>query len=548
MTLQYLSGSSWVSLQTFHGNVAGFTELSNGLDNGWIRFGSNSVRVISGTCASGDVTFTVTYDQSAIGYDFGVYGAILALCLAFVLVGRRLGAGRFLIFAIPVYLLLAPWTGQRYDVYFLLSSGIRVLQHVNPFDPGNPPLYPGSLKWAYPPLYTLYSALSFLAYQAVTGAQLPAVGGLTWPGWLTSTYNVYQAYVTPGLPFLVFLLKLPMVASALITGVILKRMSGSDSMAVLWVANPLVILVAALWGQLDPIATMFALLAVYFFQKEKEYHAYLFASLGAAVKVWPALIIPIMIVMSVNRKGMGGLRPVVSVVPVAVLTVALYGIYGSALNSILVFAYARGIPTFAGAFSVNGLTWQQYLLASASPPLPIFLYVGIPAYALMLAWIRLRKDYDIIKWTIVAIMMLFATYNYVNPQYFYWVVPLLYLKRRKVAAAVFTALPILYMLLAYDVFYFVSPSLLADQNTIGASVFEELKVSYFYQSFDLRVLAFGVVPLLIYVMTAVSEFRPGLLPNLASWFRIHPMNRRREMAENPDSVEKLKANARSADP
>jgi hypothetical protein len=508
MILQYFDGSEWRNLQTFAGNFAGFTELTNGLDDGWARLGQNTVRVVGGTCASDQASFVVGYDGTAAPIDIGIYATLAALAVAFIFLGKSLGWKRFLVLAVPAYLALAPWTGQRYDMYFLISSGIRMLQHVNPFDPGNTAAYPSALKWAYPPIYPLYSALSFLLYQGLTGASLPSVTSLTWPGWLTSAYNVYLAYIPTSLPVLAFLLKLPMIASAILTGAVLTRMTGKESSAIWWVANPLVVLVAAIWGQLDPIATLLAVSSLYFFQRGKEYQAYLLASFGAAVKVWPALIIPIMLAISV-RKGHRHLRPAVAVIPAVLITVALYSAYGDLVNNLLVVLVARGIPTYAGAFSVKGLTWQQALFVLKSPPVPVFLYLGIPAYLGMLAWVCLRRDTDVIKWTVVSVMILFLTYNYVNPQYFYWVLPLLMLQGRRVSTFVFTVLPLVFLAFSYDVFYFLSPAILPNEFAVASAVVEQLKVNFFNSTPLLLVAIAGVIPTAAYALLLDDELRPS---------------------------------------
>ena len=509
LTLEYLNGSQWYKLENFTANGLGFTETSYGLDRGWVRFGTASVRVASGTCYSNTATFGVGYDSSATMLDIMAYAAMAGSVLAFFILGTRFGWRRFLILAIPAYLALSPWTGQRYDVYFLISSGIRVLQHVNPFMPGNPPVYPGPLKWAYPPIYPVYSAFSYLVYQAFTVAHLPSISSLTWPGWFTETYNVYLAFVPSNLPLLVMLLKLPMVASAFLTGWLLAKMTGRESTSILWIANPLVILVAAVWGQLDPIATLMAVASLYYFQKGKAYHAYLFASFGAAVKVWPAIMIPVMLVASIRKGGLkAAVRPIVAVIPAVALTMGLYGAYGSILNSLSVLIYARGIPTFAGAFTVNGLTWQEVLFVLKSPPVPLFLYVGVPIYAALLVWIYWKNDTDVVKWTLVSILVLFLTYNYVNPQYFYWILPLFLLQGRRLSYVVFTALPLAFMAAAYDFFYFVSPAILHNEYAIGASIADQIKVNYFYQTDWLFILIAAAIPTTVYVLSLFAQLKP----------------------------------------
>lgn len=505
--VEYWNGTGWKGLSSFTGNSVGFTEVDEGLNPSWAHFGDNAVHVVGGSCESNPATFAVRDDAYAIPLDVLVYVGIAAALFAFFFLGRKLGVWRYALVAGGAYLLLAPFTGQRYDVYFLISSGVRVILHVNPFDPGNPQLYPGALKWAYPPLYAAYSAFSFFVYHLLTGTPIPSAASLVYPGWLTSTYSIWQAFIPPALPVLVLLLKLPMIVAAVWTGLLLSRMTGTDSSVVFWLANPLVLLVASVWGQLDPIATLLALVAVYFHQRGKDYHAYLFASFGAAVKVWPVLLIPLFLVVGLRKRGRGALKPLIATLPAALVTAGLYAAFGGLVESLFVLVYARGIPTFAGAFSVNGLTWQQILALLGAPPVPLFLYVGVPAYAAILAWMYVRRDYDVVKWVIISILILFLTYNYVNPQYFYWILPFLMLQRRKIAYAAFTALPLIFMTFAYNVFYFVSPALLPSEFAIGPSIVEQFKVNYFYQTPVAFALISGLVPTGVYLYYLLKELR-----------------------------------------
>jgi len=507
ITIQYLSGTGWRSLENFTGNLVGFTRTYLPLASGMSEFGANHIRAESGACTSDATEFTIQTDPNAVALDVLVYAAIALLIALFYLSGRRLKRKKFIFFAAVVYLAIAPFTGHRYDVYFLVSSGIRALQHVNPFMAGMPPAYPGPLKWAYPPLYVPYSTLSYLLYQLFTGSSLPTVSALTHPSWFTSTYDVWQAFTPASLPVLVFLLKFPMVLSALATGVLLGRMMATDSAVVVWLANPLVILVAAVWGQLDPIATLLAVAALYFFEKERPYHAYLLASFGAAVKVWPVLLIPLFFVVSLRRVGRGALKPLTAVLPALLVTLLLYSVFGNLLDNLYVLAYARFVPTFGGAFSVNGLTWQQILVALKAPAVPLFTWVGIPALAAVVVWVYYRREEDVTKWLVISLMIIFLTYNFVNPQYFYWVIPFIMLQRRKLALLVFSLIPILYMALAYDIFYFVSPAILPVESSLGASIVEQLKVSIFIQTSDVSSFAAPLLPTLAYAWLLYLEVR-----------------------------------------
>jgi hypothetical protein len=85
------------------------------------------------------------------------------------------------------------------------------------------------------------------------------------------------------------------------------------------------------------------------------------------------------------------------------------------------------------------------------------------------------------------------------------------LQDKKRASIVFTALPLVYVALSYNLFYFVSPSLLPNYLSLGASIVEQLKLSYFYQTQWLFLLVSGAVPTGAYALTAIAELRPGWL-------------------------------------
>jgi Gpi18-like mannosyltransferase len=284
-------------------------------------------------------------------------------------------------------------------------------------------------------------------------------------------------------------------------------MTGSRSAAISWLTNPLVILVAAVWGQLDPIATLLALVSVQSYGKNKLYTAYFLASLGAAVKVWPIILVPLFLASSMKREGLRATKPVIAVVPALAATAGLYALFGNLPETLFVFLYARGIPTYAGQFTVNGLTWQQILYVLGSPPVPLFLILGIPLYAFILVHIYRTGDKDITKWVIVSILIFYLTYNYVNPQYFYWTLPFLILQGRRLARWVFTILPMAFVALAYNIFYFVSPTILYDEFSIGQSIVEQLKLAYFYTSLGQYIVLTALIPTLVYLVLLRQQLK-----------------------------------------
>ncbi len=528
IVIQFYNDSKWWNLTAFTANRVGFTQAYVPVTAYWAHSGDNTLRAITTQYTSNTATLVVTQNTDGFTVDGAIYAALFTATIALFLFARNSSPRRYMLAIIAVYLMLAPFTGQRYDVYFLISSGIRVLEHVNPFDPGQPPIYPFPLKWAYPPLYPLYSALSFLVYQSITHVRTPPPDSTVYPGYYTAVYSVWRGYVTKSMPLLVFLLKLPMIVSFIVTYRVLSRMIGGRSALKYWAANPLALLVCAVWGQLDPLTVALALLSLESYGRGKTVHAYVYSALGGAIKLWPAALIPIYLAQTLRVSGPRALKPAAAgVLPVVAVAMGVYGFFGHVAQSLEILVYARGVPTYAGQFSVNGLTWQWILYFLRSPPIPLFLVVGPATYVALLVYAYRRPTQDPTTLLIILILTVFLTYNYVNPQYFLWVVPLLVVQGRKLSIWVYTVLPLVFVGLSYNIFYFVSPAILYDTYAPSASIAEQLKLALFFNYKPLFVGVASVAPLVAYIWELRAQIsRLRAPPNMVGG-RLTPFRRGR---------------------
>ncbi|MDA4130525.1 MAG: DUF2029 domain-containing protein [Thaumarchaeota archaeon] len=439
-------------------------------------------------------------DANGVFQDLAIWVVLVAFSILLLVLSRLLPTKIFLAISSAVYVILAAPTGQRYDVYFLYSSGIRFLEGINPFYSGNPSMFPGALKWAYPPGYVPYSSLSFLLYSIITKTPIPSNSSLTYPGFFANPYEVWETFIPSSLPILVLILKVPMILSAFAIFYILSKKIGTRAASTFWLANPFVIFISSIWGQIDPIATAFAVGSVYLASRDRYGTAYFFAGLGAIIKIWPAILIPLIFLKRLKKGDAGlkhSLREILWILPSILFSVLIYGINGSLVQSIFVLVYARGVPTYAGEFSVNGLTWQQVLPLFHSPPIPVFLFVGIPAFVLV-AVLAYKKELSIEELTLVLLLFVFLSYNYVNPQYFYWLIPFFLLIKRNIQAILYSVLPVVFITLAYNILYFVSPVFVYDVNASPLGQIEQAKVAQFYGNSIHPVAISGVVSSIFY--------------------------------------------------
>jgi len=183
------------------------------------------------------------------------------------------GRGRWfrlmIIAALVARLIPAPFFGHPWDMYIWLKSGELGLNQVNIYLLGDPVDYPWGF-YAYPP---------------------------AWLYWLIITTLVNKLY--PNLNLHVFLIKLPIIISDILAGILIYRIAaklGFDEKRSLlimgiWLFNPITYFISTIWGMFDSIAVLFMLISIKYILDERYIRSAIAAGIGIAVKILPALIL-----------------------------------------------------------------------------------------------------------------------------------------------------------------------------------------------------------------------------------------------------------------
>jgi len=186
---------------------------------------------------------------------------------------RMAGRGRWfrlmIIVALIARLIPAPFFGHPWDMYIWLKSGELGLDQVNIYLLGDPVDYPWGF-YAYPP---------------------------AWLYWLILTTLINRLY--PNLNLHVFLIKLPIIVSDILVGILVYRIAarlGFDErrsllIAGIWLFNPITYFISTIWGMFDSIAVLFMLISIKYILDEKYIRSAIAAGVGIAVKILPALIL-----------------------------------------------------------------------------------------------------------------------------------------------------------------------------------------------------------------------------------------------------------------
>lgn len=417
---------------------------------------------------AGSAIIPLSWPSSGNGFlqSLSLYAGIICIVVA-IAISKIHARSIWPVF--PVFVALSVLYGQRYDDFFLISPGFRLISGVDPYRPSSS-LLPG-LTWAYPPMYLLWSYLIDRLY-LVLPAVVPILNSsLNYLGTeYGNPYGAWKALLGSNTLLLYGLLKLPLVLSFFWIFNILKRFTGKMHWK-LWLLNPFIIVVAVMWGQLDVLAAAFMLQAILFSKNGKTWMAVFSASMGAAIKVFPGLIIPYLLISSKNKA-----RDLTAVLPVLAVTLLMYQFTGGIFSSIYGLIYARAIPTYAGIFVSNGLSWQvllTYFGVSSFPPL--FLWVFTPAF-FVITGICSWKKVPLPEYTAVILLVFFLTYNFVNPQYLLWLIPLLLMIDKEMYALFTSAIGSIFMVLTYSYTYFLNPAISWNYQSSVLGQVENIKV------------------------------------------------------------------------
>ncbi len=457
--------------------------------------GNGTLQIYAEGAGSTQVSITWNGNLEGVELALALYSGIAAICLGLAL----FGSGRIKAwYLLPLFLAMSVIFGQRYDDFFLISPGFRLIAGVDPYKPSTS-LLPG-LQWAYPPFYLMWSYLLDKVYLILPLSAPVANSSLNYLGTeFGNPYGAWKALAGSNLLVLYGLAKLPLVLSFLWVFKTLKDLTGREHWK-LWLLNPFVLIVAVMWGQLDVLAVAFMLQAILLDKSGKTWMAVLAASIGGAIKVFPLLLVPYILLRSRSK-----LLDLTATLPVLGATLAIYQLTGGILGSVRALLFARAIPTFGGVFVSNGFSWQvllSYFGVSTFPSL--FLWVFVPGFIIFTA-ISLWRGISLTSYSAMVILIFFLTYNFVNPQYLIWLIPLLVLVNRETYALLLSALGSIFMLFTYSYTYFLNPIISWNYQSSPLGQIENIKVFLLGSAQMRAALAIMATSLFIYMLLEISR-------------------------------------------
>jgi Gpi18-like mannosyltransferase len=314
-------------------------------------------------------------------------------------------------------LAFAPFSRDPWDMDVWQSIGAAIISGKNPYAlPFN--------GLVYPPLWAIFCASSHLSY--------------------TLTQSPFAFYFT---------VKLPIIATDIIMSVVIRiiayNLTGDAKKArlamILYLFNPVAIIMSSLWGMFDAIPTLFTLLSLVYLSQGKYLTSGLVLGIGIGFKgIFPALLLPFLMVYIWKKKKKLGIcfRFVVFAFLVPLVASAPFLIINC-------HAYVSSILYTANRLPQNLTYWfsvRELLVLSGVPKdiiSSIGLFIFVVSFSIFFVlfvkkrnlWLTREEaiDMTLLLTTILALLTFYITASTVNEQYLIWLLPFLILYTTKYA-------------------------------------------------------------------------------------------------------------------
>lgn len=269
------------------------------------------------------------------------------------------------------------------------------------------------------------------------------------PLWMIFLYPFYlliapfhTPFMPPGqastnLPFLVsFVLKLPIFLLDISCGLLIYKivlLYGDKTKAkkgmYLWLINPLIIFISAIWGHFETLPILLTLMALYFFLVNKPSLSAISLGLGVTAKLYPAYLLPIYSIYLLKEKGWKSCIKYCTIFMLTIATISIPFIF-------LDFSAMLAVANFHGSRLGGGITvWSilWYLLNVTHIPVEtlsiiqnvswmvtgiVFGYLGY----IMLKMKSMTKT-NLILFNMLSLLGFYIGNKLVNEPYTTWVVP-----------------------------------------------------------------------------------------------------------------------------
>jgi hypothetical protein len=269
------------------------------------------------------------------------------------------------------------------------------------------------------------------------------------PCWLFTLLGSYPLYlivslVRPSDLFLNFVIKLPIIMGDALVALLLFKITKSKLAMALWFLNPYVIFISAIHGQFDVLPALFILLSMFFLTKKQNLACAVSLAVSIGYKIFPVVLVPFFLIFFLRTSG----KKITLKYTLVLLMAAslLFAPFFLPQNFKYLYEGITALPQRGISYVGSSVSYIEFLTLD----LGLFgnynfLYLFLPFYGVLILWsTKLVKDFDALnKVIVVAVLLLFATYNTMHPQFLVWVIPFLlieYERKKEISLSLINAM------------------------------------------------------------------------------------------------------------
>lgn len=344
----------------------------------------------------------------------------------------------FLAIGFIVRLVFAPFTRDPWDMDIWINIGNAVLSGQNPYAlPSN--------ALVYPPLWAIFCAAGNFLYNL--------------------TRNVFVQYFTIKLPIIIADIVISVVIRHIVYNLTSNEKKAQIAM-VLYLFNPVTIIISSLWGMFDAIPTLLALLSFLFLLKGKYGKSSLVLGLGIGFKgFFPALLLPLFLYYTWKK----GKKMYISIqyffysllIPFLISIPFLITDSGAYISSIL-FHVGRLPKNLTYWFGIGKLLEIGQIPTTTISSISAFFSIT-SFLALYILLIKKANSHSIsnsnqsstefvLKGVNSVLLIFFVTSSIINEQYLVWILPFLIIYFMCFKSSL---RPIFYALAGFDMIFII---------------------------------------------------------------------------------------------
>ena len=307
---------------------------------------------------------------------------------------------------------LSPFSRDPWDMNVWQSIGSAILSGQNPYALTSNALI-------YPPLWGIFCTTSYLSY--------------------TLTNNPFISYFTLKLPIIIADISISLIIKKIVYNRTLDVRKARTAM-LLYLFNPVTIVISSLWGMFDAIPTLFALLSLLYLSQGKYLKSGLTLGVGIGFKgFFPALLLPFFLfyIWKNEKRVSNCLRFSIytALIPL-VISMPFLIIDSNTYISMILFPVKRLPIHLTYWFSISELLKANAIPATTiialSSIVSLSLFVTLYLFLIKKASVWPTKNNPgnmnfILKGTILVFFIFYLTSNTVNEQYLIWAIPFLIL-------------------------------------------------------------------------------------------------------------------------